>query len=145
MKPRHPILSEECRPVSEILARIGDKWSVLVVSLMGGGPLRFSELRRQIDGISQKMLTTTLRGLERDGFVTRTVFPTTPPSVAYALTDLGRDLLIPVKALADWARQNQSRVEEARRNFAERRRGRPTTSEGRAVGPERVISCLPAD
>jgi DNA-binding HxlR family transcriptional regulator len=124
LKPKHPFLSEECRPVSEILARIGDKWSVLVVSLLGGGPQRFSELRRLVDGISQKMLTTTLRGLERDGFATRTVFPTTPPSVAYALTDLGRDLLVPVKALADWARQNQSRVEEARRHFDGRRAAR---------------------
>ena len=113
LKPRHPFLSEECRPIHEILSRIGDKWSVLIVSLLGGGSLRFSELRRRIDGISQKMLTATLRSLERDGFVTRTVFPTTPPSVAYALTDLGRDLLVPVKALANWARANQGRVEEA--------------------------------
>jgi len=96
LKPKHPVHTEECRPVSEILARIGDKWSVLVVNLLGNGPLRFSALRRMIDGISQKMLTTTLRSLERDGFVTRTVFPTTPPSVAYELTELGRDLLVPV-------------------------------------------------
>src|SRR5436190_23179757 len=84
-----PTLTPECRPVSELLARVGDKWSVLVVSLLGGGSLRFSALRRMIDGISQKMLTTTLRSLERDGFVIRTVFPTTPPSVAYELTELG--------------------------------------------------------
>ena len=70
-----------------------------------------------IDGISQKMLTTTLRSLERDGFVTRTVFPTTPPSVAYELTELGRDLLVPVVALAEWARKNQPRMDEARRAF----------------------------
>jgi DNA-binding HxlR family transcriptional regulator len=117
LKPKHPVHTEECRPVSEILARIGDKWSVLVVSLLGGGALRFSELRRRIDGISQKMLTTTLRSLERDGFVTRTVFPTTPPSVAYELTELGRDLLVPVVALADWARKNQYRMDAARRAF----------------------------
>ncbi len=117
MKPKHPVLTEECRPVSELLSRIGDKWTVLVVSLLGNGPLRFSALRRMIDGISQKMLTTTLRSLERDGFVTRTVFPTTPPAVSYELTELGRDLLAPVGALADWARQNQTRVDTAREKF----------------------------
>jgi DNA-binding HxlR family transcriptional regulator len=117
LKPKHPVHTPECRPVSEILARIGDKWSVLVVNLLGDGPLRFSALRKMIDGISQKMLTTTLRSLERDGFVTRTVHPTTPPSVSYELTDLGRDLLVPVVALADWARKNQYRMDEARRAF----------------------------
>lgn len=120
MKPKHPVLTEECRPVSELLSRIGDKWSVLVVSLLGKGPLRFSALRRRIDGISQKMLTATLRSLERDGFVTRTVFPTTPPQVEYELTALGRDLLCPVGALADWARANQARVDEARNKFDRR-------------------------
>ena len=117
MKPKHPILTPECRPISELLARVGDKWSVLVVSLLGDGALRFSALRRMIDGISQKMLTTTLRSLERDGFVTRTVFPTTPPSVAYELTELGQDLLAPVGALAAWARKNQARVDAAREKF----------------------------
>jgi DNA-binding HxlR family transcriptional regulator len=117
LKPKHPVLTAECRPISEFLARIGDKWTVLVVSLLGDGPLRFSALRRMIDGISQKMLTTTLRSLERDGFVTRTVFATTPPSVSYELTDLGRDLLVPVGALADWARKNQARVDSARSRF----------------------------
>lgn len=117
MKPRHPTLTPECRPISELLARVGDKWSVLVVSLLGNGPLRFSALRKLIFGISQKMLTATLRSLERDGFVTRTVYPTKPPSVEYELTDLGRDLLVPVGALADWARANQNRVDAARRRF----------------------------
>ena len=117
MKPKHPVHTPECRPVSEILARIGDKWSVLVVHLLGRGPLRFSALRKMIDGISQKMLTTTLRSLERDGFVTRTVYPTTPPSVAYELTDLGRSLLVPVTALAEWAHKNQPSMDEARRKF----------------------------
>ena len=96
---------------------IGDKWTVLVVSLLGDGPLRFSALRKMIYGISQKMLTTTLRSLERDGFVVRTVFPTTPPSVSYELTGLGRDLLVPVGALAKWATANQARVDEARDEF----------------------------
>jgi DNA-binding HxlR family transcriptional regulator len=120
LKPKHPLLTEECRPISELLARIGDKWSVLVVSLLGGGPLRFNALRRRIDGISQKMLTATLRSLERDGFVTRTVFSTTPPQVEYELTELGRDLLAPVGALADWARKNQARVDAARKRFDQR-------------------------
>jgi DNA-binding HxlR family transcriptional regulator len=107
----------DCRSVNEILARVGDKWSVLVVSLLGDGALRFSELRRLIGGISQKMLTTTLRGLERDGFVTRTVTPTIPPRVDYELTALGRDLMVPVKALGDWAKRNRARVEKARAQF----------------------------
>lgn len=122
MKPRHPTLTAECRPVSELLARVGDKWTVLVVSMLGDGAMRFSVLRKSIDGISQKMLTATLRGLERDGFVTRTVFPTTPPRVDYALTPLGRDLLTPVNALATWARANQARVQAARAEF-DRRNG----------------------
>ena len=120
MKPRHPTLTPECRPISELLARVGDKWSVLVVSLLGGGPQRFSALRKMIFGISQKMLTTTLRSLERDGFVVRSVFPTTPPSVSYELTELGRDLLVPVGALAQWAKENQARVDAAREKFDRR-------------------------
>ena len=75
MKPRYRHLPSDCRAVSEVLARVGDKWSVLVVTRLGGGPLRFNELRRSIGGISQRMLTLTLRGLERDGLITRTVFP----------------------------------------------------------------------
>jgi DNA-binding HxlR family transcriptional regulator len=121
VKPRHQKLPEECQSISEILARVGDKWTVLVVSLLGGGPKRFSELRRMIDGISQKMLTTTLRGLERDGFCTRKVFATVPPRVEYELTELGRDLLVPVKGLADWAVANRERVDAARRRFDARR------------------------
>ena len=117
MKPRHPKLTGDCQSVSEVLARVGDKWTVLVVGLLGGGPMRFSELRRAIDGISQKMLTTTLRTLERDGFCTRKVFPTVPPRVDYELTELGRDLLVPVKALGEWAVANRERVDSARRRF----------------------------
>jgi DNA-binding HxlR family transcriptional regulator len=117
LKARHRQLTDECQSVSELLARVGDKWTVLVVGVLGGGPQRFSELQRAIDGISQKMLTTTLRILERDGFCTRTVFPTIPPRVEYELTDLGRDLLVPVKALGDWAVANRERVDAARRRF----------------------------
>lgn len=117
MKPGYVHRGEDCRPVSDVLARVGDKWTVLVVVTLGDGAHRFSELRRALTGISQKMLTATLRGLERDGFVTRTVFPTIPPRVDYELTDLGRDLLVPVLALGNWARANGHRVEEARRRF----------------------------
>jgi DNA-binding HxlR family transcriptional regulator len=90
---------------------------VLVVSRLGNGPLRFNELRRAIGGISQRMLTLTLRGLERDGLVTRTVFPTIPPRVDYELTSLGRDLLVPVSALGEWAIRNQSKIARAREQF----------------------------
>jgi len=117
LKPRHPHRTEDCRAVSDILQRVGDKWTVLVVGKLGDGPMRFNELRHAIGGISQKMLTTTLRGLERDGFVSRTVFPTIPPRVDYELTDLGRELLVPVAALGEWARINQRRVAEARMKF----------------------------
>ena len=117
--PRAPMaqVSEDCRAVSEILSRIGDKWTVLVVQVLGRGPARFSELRRAIGGISQKMLTSTLRQLERDGLATRTVYPTIPPRVDYELTDLGRSLLVPVNALGEWARENRMRIDAARQRF----------------------------
>jgi len=117
MKPRHNGLPSDCRAVSDVLARIGDKWSVLVVTRLGERPMRFNELRRTIGGISQRMLTLTLRGLERDGLVTRTVFPTIPPRVDYALTPLGRDLLQPVSALGAWAIRNQPKIARAREQF----------------------------
>ena len=107
----------DSRAISEMLSRIGDKWSVLVVTYLGDGSLRFSELRRQIGSISQKMLTVTLRNLERDGFLTRTIFPTSPPAVEYELTDLGRELLVPVQGMADWARANMHRINESRERF----------------------------
>jgi DNA-binding HxlR family transcriptional regulator len=117
VKPRHAHLPADCRAISDVLARIGDKWSVLVVTRLGSGSMRFNELRRAIGGISQRMLTLTLRGLERDGLVTRTVFPTIPPRVDYALTSLGRDLLDPVSALGDWATRNQAKIARAREKF----------------------------
>ena len=110
-------MPEECRAVSEVLERVGDKWSVLVVAMLGEGPKRFSELRRSIASISQRMLTLTLRGLERDGLITRTVFPTIPPRVDYELTELGRSLLQPVGALGSWAGENRSRILQARLRF----------------------------
>jgi len=108
---------EDCRAVSEVLARVGDKWTVLVVSTLGDGPRRFNELRRALGSISQRMLTLTLRGLERDGLVTRTVFPTVPPRVDYELTDLGRSLLDPVKGLGAWALTHRPHIQEARKRF----------------------------
>lgn len=108
---------EDCRAVSEVLARVGDKWTVLVVSTLGGGPKRFNELRRALGSISQRMLTLTLRALERDGLVTRTIFPTIPPRVDYELTKLGRSLLTPVSGLGLWARQNRVAITDARRRF----------------------------
>lgn len=117
MKPRNTNLTGDCLAISDVLARVGDKWSVLVVSRLGNGPKRFNELRRSVDGISQRMLTLTLRGLERDGLITRTVFPTVPPRVDYALTSLGRDLLQPVSSLSEWAIRNQSKMEKARARF----------------------------
>ena len=117
MKPRHIHRGEDCRAVSDILQRVGDKWTVLVVGKLGEGQMRFNELRTAVGGISQKMLTTTLRGLERDGFVTRTVFPTIPPRVDYELTDLGYELLEQVYRLGEWARKNPARVNAARARF----------------------------
>ena len=108
---------EDCRAVSEVLARVGDKWTVLVVGELGNGPRRFNEIRRALGSISQRMLTLTLRGLERDGLVTRTVFPTIPPRVDYELTRLGRSLLEPVSGIGLWARQNRSAIAEARQRF----------------------------
>jgi DNA-binding HxlR family transcriptional regulator len=117
LKPRHTHLPSDCRAISNVLARIGDKWSVLVVSKLGGGTKRFNELRREIGGISQRMLTLTLRGLERDGLVVRRIVPTSPPGVEYDLTALGRDLLHPVSALSAWAIRNQGKIEQSRAKF----------------------------
>ena len=115
--PSNLHVPEDCRAVSEVLSRVGDKWTVLVVGTLGDGPKRFNELRRALGSISQRMLTLTLRALERDGLVTRTVFPTIPPRVDYELTRLGHSLLEPVSSLSLWARQNRSAIETARRQF----------------------------
>ena len=115
--PSNLHVPEDCRAVSEVLSRVGDKWTILVVSELGNGPKRFNEIRRALGSISQRMLTLTLRGLERDGLVTRTVFPTIPPRVDYELTGLGRSLLEPVDALGTWARQNRQKIQQARIQF----------------------------
>ncbi|MCY1076308.1 MULTISPECIES: winged helix-turn-helix transcriptional regulator [Archangium] len=118
MKPQDRYLPPEvCREVGSVLECIGDKWTILVMRTLDGGSLRFSELRRSISGVSQKMLTATLRALERDGFVTRTVTPTVPARVDYTMTDLGREVMVPINALATWALRNQHRVSAARRSY----------------------------
>jgi DNA-binding HxlR family transcriptional regulator len=117
MLPGNLHVPEDCRAVSEVLGRVGDKWTVLVVVTLGEGPKRFNALRRAIASISQRMLTLTLRGLERDGLVTRTIHATVPPRVDYALTELGRSLLVPVAGLGAWARRNRAAIERARLAF----------------------------
>ncbi|MBB6171860.1 DNA-binding HxlR family transcriptional regulator [Nocardiopsis mwathae] len=103
--------------VRDVLDRIGDKWSVLVIALLGDGPLRYSELRRRIDGVSQRMLTLTLRNLERDGLVARTVTPQTPPRVDYALTELGRTLFERLRPVLDWAEENHASIAASRERY----------------------------
>jgi DNA-binding HxlR family transcriptional regulator len=103
--------------VADVLSRIGDKWTVYVVRLLSDGTMRFNEIKRAIPAISQRMLTLTLRGLERDGLVVRTVYPTIPPRVDYELTELGRTLIATLSALGDWALSNRAKVEKARTAF----------------------------
>lgn len=122
--PPNPHLDSDCRGAASVLARVGDKWSVFVIMMLGDGPKRFNEIKRMIGGISQRMLTLTLRGLERDGLVTRTVFPTIPPRVDYELTDLGRGLSTPVQALGQWAIEHQPEIQRARMEF-DTRSGNP--------------------
>jgi DNA-binding HxlR family transcriptional regulator len=110
-------VTETCRPATEILQRVGDKWTVLVVMNLWDGSQRFSEIRRAIPAVSQRMLTLTLRGLERDGLVKRTVTPTIPPRVDYELTKLGRSLGERVRALGQWAFDNQRAIESARTRY----------------------------
>jgi DNA-binding HxlR family transcriptional regulator len=120
-KPRHHDDTAACEHISRMLARISDKWTLLVVSSLGHGPRRFNALRREIGEISQKMLASTLKELEENGFVSRTVTPVTPPQVEYALTDLGREFLRPVETLAEWVIANSARIDAARAAYAVRR------------------------
>lgn len=123
MSPGHTAPAPSCAPaagclaVRDVLNRVGDKWSVLIIRTLGDGPLRFNALRRAVDGISQRMLTLTLRGLERDGLVHREVHPTVPPQVAYSLTALGQTLLGPIQALAGWAFEHREDIQAARLRF----------------------------
>ena len=123
MKPGHAHVSSACRPINELLSQVGDKWTSLIITRLSTGPMRFNALKRSVDGISQKMLTSTLKSLERDGFVERTVFPTVPPGVEYALTPFGRELSVPLMALARFAFENSDRVDAARAAYDGRQNG----------------------
>lgn len=117
-------LKADC-PTRKVLAQIGDKWTMLVITaLEGEDAVRFSELRRQIEGVSQKMLTQTLRALERDGLVTRTVYPTVPVTVEYRLTALGQSLTNAVDAIRDWAYGHMPEIERAQKEFDAKAAGR---------------------
>jgi DNA-binding HxlR family transcriptional regulator len=108
--------AEKC-PVRDVIDRIGDAWSLLVILQLRPGPARFNALKRAIGDISQRMLAVTLRHLERDGLVSRRVFPTNPPQVEYALTDLGRSLVRPIDTLAGWATDNHGAIRKARKSY----------------------------
>jgi DNA-binding HxlR family transcriptional regulator len=112
----HP-LHQDCQKVSRMLARIGEKWSMLVVMLLREGPRRFNDIKRNTGGISQQMLTRTLRGLERDGILTRTIFPTSPPQVVYSLTELGRSMSEPVLVFGRWVQDHLAQIDAARDRF----------------------------
>jgi DNA-binding HxlR family transcriptional regulator len=111
--PTNPV----CRTISTLLSRLGDKWCVLVVQTLGDGPKRFNELRREIPSVSQRMLTLTLRNLERDGLVSRTVTPSIPPRVDYELTDLGTSLQKPICGLVTWAMDNAGTIHAAQAQY----------------------------
>jgi DNA-binding HxlR family transcriptional regulator len=134
--PMHHPLHEDCRKVGQILARAGEKWSMLVVMLLREGPRRFNDIKRNTGGISQQMLTRTLRGLERDGMVTRTIFPTSPPQVEYRLTELGRSMSEPVLAFGRWVREHLAEIDVARHRFDQRAKTPPAAS---ITGTEQVI------
>jgi DNA-binding HxlR family transcriptional regulator len=111
--PSNPI----CRTISTLLSRVGDKWTALIVQTLGDGPRRFNELRREIPSVSQRMLTLTLRNLERDGLVSRTVTPSIPPRVDYELTDLGYSLQKPISGLVQWSMDNVGAIHAAQARF----------------------------
>ena len=123
-----------CKAEVETLALIGDKWTVMVVGALSKGPIRYNEIRRRVEGISQRMLTLTLKGLEQDGLVTRTMYPTIPPRVDYELTELGRKLIVPLQALYEWARENRPAMLAAREAF--RRRGQHASPRPRFTVPK---------
>ena len=116
---RYDVLAAAC-PTRQVINRIGDRWSLLVFSALEGGTLRFQELRRAVDGVSQKMLTQTLRALERDGLVRREIFASVPPHVEYSITPLGRGLSDHIAAIREWAYANMPDIEAARQHFDRR-------------------------
>jgi len=142
--------SPDCRAVNSILARVGDKWSILIIVLLGDGPKRFNEIRRTVSGISQRMLTLTLRGLVSDGLVTRTVVPTTPPRVDYELTKLGSTLWEAVEPVCSWARGHVNEILSSREQFNEKAENKPDgmsyladSTEGAAEARPGSLSCCP--
>jgi DNA-binding HxlR family transcriptional regulator len=112
-----------CKALGQVLDRIGDKWTVMVVGGLAKGPMRFNALLRLIGGVSHRMLTLTLRGLEHDGLVKRTVYPSVPPKVEYELTEVGRSLIKPLRALSEWVQRNQPAIEAARASNKASERG----------------------
>ncbi len=129
--------TQDCRKISAVLARVGDKWRIQIVVLLGHGPRRFNEIKRMVGGISQRMLTLTLRGLERDGLVLRTAYPTVPARVDYALTELGGSLRCAVESLSSWARLHQDDIEAAQLLFDSRPDAGPN-GVSRAAVPDRA-------
>ena len=112
-------LPADCRRAGDILARLGDKWTILLLMVLGDRRMRFTELHRTITGISQRMLTVTLRNLEHDGILIRTVYPTIPPRVEYELSDRGRSLKVALAPIGNWVMENQNDIEEARERLRE--------------------------
>jgi len=115
-----PDSSADCVSINEVLTRVGDKWSLQIISRLGDRTLRHTELKRSVEGISQRMLTLTLRQLERDGLVQRKVYPTVPPKVEYTLSDFGQTILVPVTELANWALTYRTNIQAAREAFDSR-------------------------
>jgi DNA-binding HxlR family transcriptional regulator len=119
-EPDYQAVTADCVLIGRLLSRFTDKWTVQIVRVLGRGPLRFNALRREVGEISQKVLASTLRDLEENGLVSRTVTPVNPPQVEYALTNLGRDFLVPVRAFAGWLVENAARMDAARAAYATR-------------------------
>jgi DNA-binding HxlR family transcriptional regulator len=112
-------LPADCRRAADVLARVGDKWTILLLMVLGDRRMRFTELHRAINGISQRMLTVTLRNLEHDGILIRTIYPTIPPRVEYELSDRGRSLKLALAPIGKWVMENQTDIEEARERLRE--------------------------
>jgi DNA-binding HxlR family transcriptional regulator len=125
------IQSSDCQKISQVLARVGEKWSILIIMMLSGGPRRFTELKRSINGISQRMLTLCLRGLERDGLINRNVIAVMPPHVEYSLTPLGVSLTKPVIALGSWASDHIADIDAARAAFDQQEADQKATTGSR--------------
>lgn len=134
---------DACRVVLEVLDRVGDKWTVMVVGVLAAGPTRFNAVQRAIPGLSHRMLTITLRGLERDGLVERRAYPTSPPKVEYELTGFGRSLIGPLSVLAGWAMGNRDKILSARSRFDDRsepQRAKGQSTQSLAESPKPIVA-----